>query len=90
MFYLYGSFIFFVILWAILWAVLFFPALMISLGPSGELGDIKLLRSLQALLSGAPAPDQMETEPKAEPEREDDSKPPVQKECEPKDGVLPS
>lgn len=89
-FYLYGSFIFFVILWAILWAVLFFPALMISLGPSGELGDIKLLRSLQALLSGAPAPDQMETEPKAEPEREDDSKPPVQKECEPKDGVLPS
>eukprot|EP00285_Hemiselmis_virescens_P007073 CAMPEP_0173391900 /NCGR_PEP_ID=MMETSP1356-20130122/18644_1 /TAXON_ID=77927 ORGANISM="Hemiselmis virescens, Strain PCC157" /NCGR_SAMPLE_ID=MMETSP1356 /ASSEMBLY_ACC=CAM_ASM_000847 /LENGTH=1071 /DNA_ID=CAMNT_0014349593 /DNA_START=39 /DNA_END=3254 /DNA_ORIENTATION=- len=45
-FFQYGSFIFFVILWSILWAMIFFPALMIQCGPNGRSGDIKPIRWL--------------------------------------------
>ena len=40
----YGGFIFFVIFWSILWAMCFFPALMMSAGPSADEGDVSWLR----------------------------------------------
>mmetsp|Transcript_28014 Transcript_28014/g.70909 ORF Transcript_28014/g.70909 Transcript_28014/m.70909 type:complete len:1092 (-) Transcript_28014:290-3565(-) len=43
-FFQYGSFIFFVILWSIIWAMLFFPAMMIQFGPNSRSGDIAPIR----------------------------------------------
>ena len=40
----YGGFIFFVIFWSILWAMCFFPALMMTAGPSADEGDVSWLR----------------------------------------------
>jgi len=42
----YGSFIFGVVLWSILWALLFFPALMMTVGPNGTNGDIPMIKYL--------------------------------------------
>mmetsp|Transcript_32100 Transcript_32100/g.77651 ORF Transcript_32100/g.77651 Transcript_32100/m.77651 type:complete len:736 (+) Transcript_32100:99-2306(+) len=49
-FFQYGSFIFFVILWSIIWAMLFFPALMIQFGPNGRSGDIPPIRYLHRVM----------------------------------------
>jgi len=45
---LYGSFIFFVILWAIVWALLFFPAAMMAFGPEGTQGNLAFLKRAYA------------------------------------------
>ena len=42
----FGSFIFFVIFWAIAWALCFFPAVMMSIGPNSDSGEIALLGHL--------------------------------------------
>lgn len=54
-FYLFGSFIFFVILWSLLWAMCFFPAIMMTIGPNNDSGEILWLRKLYGEKSGAPA-----------------------------------
>jgi hypothetical protein len=43
----YGGFIFFVIFWSLVWAMLFFPAIMMTVGPCSNRGDINFIRKLQ-------------------------------------------
>jgi hypothetical protein len=53
-FYLFGSFIFFVILWSLLWAMCFFPAIMMTIGPNNDSGEILWLRKLYGESQGHP------------------------------------
>jgi len=39
----YGSFVFFIIFWSLIWAMCFFPALMMTIGPEGDSGDLTFL-----------------------------------------------
>jgi hypothetical protein len=39
----YGSFVFFIVFWSLLWSMCFFPALMMTIGPEGDRGDLTFL-----------------------------------------------